>query len=54
MTGSAVVASLTAMTAVTRDQTRRLAADLFNQVWTLMERDDRSALLVADLATLPA
>jgi len=27
---------------VTQDQSRRLAADLFNQVWTLMERDDRS------------
>jgi hypothetical protein len=26
----------------TPDQSRRLAADLFNQVWTLMERDDRS------------
>jgi hypothetical protein len=27
---------------ITPDQSRRLAADLFNQVWTLMERDDRS------------
>jgi hypothetical protein len=28
--------------AVTAEQSRRLAADLFNQVWTLMERGDRS------------
>jgi len=27
---------------VTPDQCRRLAADLFNEVWTLMERPDRS------------
>ena len=27
---------------VTPEQRRRLAADLFNEVWTLMERDDRS------------
>jgi hypothetical protein len=28
--------------AITPDQSRRLAADLFNEVWTLMELDDRS------------
>jgi hypothetical protein len=27
---------------VTPEQSRRLAADLFNQVWTLMEQSDRS------------
>jgi hypothetical protein len=27
---------------VTPEQRRRLAAELFNEVWTLMERDDRS------------
>jgi hypothetical protein len=28
--------------AITSDQSRRLAADLFNEVWTVMERDNRS------------
>jgi hypothetical protein len=28
---------------VTPEQSRRLAADLFNQVWTLMEQSDRSS-----------
>jgi len=40
------VGSLTVMTEpVSQDQSRRLAANLFDQVWTL---------LVADLGTLPA
>ena len=40
------VGSLTVMAdPVSQDQSRGLAADLFNRVW---------ALLVADLATLPA
>jgi hypothetical protein len=43
VTGADGVGSLTVMAdPVTQDQSRRLAADLFNQVWTLMERGDRS------------
>jgi hypothetical protein len=29
-------------TPITPEQTRRLAVDLFNQVWRMMERDDRT------------
>ena len=29
-------------TLITPEQTRRLAVDLFNQVWRMMERDDRT------------
>jgi hypothetical protein len=45
------------LTQVDVDEERRLAADLFNQTWTLIEKPDRTQVeddrIMGDVATLP-